>query len=240
MCITLFTLSVSTDRKESKNMNRVPSYVISAALFLLPVNEPRADAGAISSQNIQATEVRADRAAANDLDVLMSQGEVRCPASERSLEPTDPPTTSALDGGGQFVASEHFREIASSNAEVKISWLGATFKQRFLHKIEDDESGVLLRTFVLRKSSGDAEIVAELSIQNETKLGDLWCLLSLQPNGESGTLLTNAVPNVFYIRDVDGILGAVDAVWGGAGWEIGASSVDGSARWLAGRQVISR
>jgi hypothetical protein len=202
--------------------------------------QARADAGAIGPRNIQATEPRADRVAANELDVLMAQGEVRCPAFERSSDPTDPPTTSALNGGGQFVASEHFKEIAASHAEIKISWLGATFKQRFLHKIEADESGVLLRTFVLRKSSPDAEIVAELSIQNETKLGDLWCLLTLQPNGESGTLLTNAVPNVFYIRDADGILGVVDAVWGGAGWEIGASSVDGSTQWLAGRQVISR
>jgi hypothetical protein len=236
----LFTLLFSIDCEDSKNMTRLPHYTICAALFLLSVEDPRSDASAMGSRSIRTTEATADRIAVSDLNVLMSQGEVRCPAFERSSEPTDPPTTSALPRVRQFVASEYFKETASSNAEIKISWLGATFRQRFLPKVEDDDSGAILRTFVLRKPSRDAEIIAELSTHDETKLGDLWCLLSLQPNGEPGTLLTNAVPNVFYIRDIDGNLGAVDAVWGGAGWEIGASSVDAPSQWLAGRRVISR
>lgn len=219
-------------------MARFSQYIISAALFLLPAEDLRSDA--MRYPGIRTTEATAHRVAVNDLNVLLSQGEVRCPAVERFSEPTDPATTSALPRAGKFMASEHFKETASSNAGVKISWLGATFRQRFLQKVEDDESGAILRNFVLRRSSRDAEIIAELSIPDETKLGDLWCLLTLQPNGESGALLTNAVPNVFYIRDIDGILGAVDAVWGGAGWEIGASSVDSPRQWLPGRQVISR
>src|SRR5258708_2727951 len=116
-------------------MTRLPHYTICAALFLLSVEDPRSDASAIRSRSIRTTEATADRIAVTDLNVLMSQGEVRCPAFERSSEPTDPPTTSALPRVRQFVASEHFKETASSNAEIKISWLGATFRQRFLHKV---------------------------------------------------------------------------------------------------------
>ena len=221
-------------------MTRLPHSIICATLFLLSVEGPRSDASPIRSQSLPTTEATADRIAVTDLNALISQGEVRCPAIERSSEPADPPTTSGLPMVRQFVASEHFKETASSNGEVNISWLGARFRQRFLPKVEPDDGGANLRTFVLRKPSRDAEVIAELSIPDDTTLGDLWCLLSLQPNGESGTLLTNAVPNVFYIRDIDGNLGAVDAVWGGAGWEIGASSLDAPTQWLTGRRIISR
>jgi hypothetical protein len=221
-------------------MTRLPNSILCAAVFLLSVEDPGPHASAMRPQSIRTTELTTDLVAVNDLTVLMSQGEVRCPALDRSSEPTDPATTSGLPRLRQFVASERFKQTSSSDAEIKISWLGATFKQRFLSKVEDDEGGAILRTFVLRRPSPDAEIIAELGIRDETKLGDLWCLLSLQPKGESGTLLTNAVPNVFYIRDIDGNLGAVDAVWGGAGWEIGASSLDAPTQWLTGRRVISR
>ncbi len=199
--------------------------ILCAALLLLLAEYARSDAGAMKSSN--------------DFGVLMSQGVARCPAFGPSLEPTDSPATSALPQVEQFLAREHFKETASSLAKIKISWLGATFRHRFLQKVEDGR-GAVLRTFVLRKSSRDAEIIAELNIRHETKLSDLWCLLTLQPNGETGTLLTDGVPNIFYIRDSDGVLGAVDAVWGGAGWEIGANSVEGPSQWLTGRQVISR
>jgi hypothetical protein len=232
-------LLLSIDCEDSKNMTRLPNSILCAAVFLLSVEDPGPHASAMRPQSIRTTELTTDLVAVNDLTVLMSQGEVRCPALDRSSEPTDPATTSGLPRLRQFVASERFKQTSSSDAEIKISWLGATFKQRFLSKVEDDEGGAILRTFVLRRPSPDAEIIAELGIRDETKLGDLWCLLSLQPKGESGTLLTNAVPNVFYIRDIDGNLGAVDAVWGGAGWEIGASSLDAPTQWLTGRRVIS-
>jgi hypothetical protein len=67
-----------------------------------------------------------------------------------------------------------------------------------------------------------------------------WCLLKLQANGEDGALQTNAFPNIFFVRDVTGVLGAVDALWAGAGWEIGASPVEGQREWPSGSRVIAR
>jgi hypothetical protein len=171
---------------------------------------------------------------------LIAKGVVRCSEADRPAEPADPATTSALPGAGRFVAQDHFRETVSSRGSVQISWIGAIFRQRFLSKSEERDSGAFLRRFEVRKSARDTEIIAALSIHHETKLADLWCLLSAQPNGELGVLLTNGTPNVFYIRDSTSNLLAVDAVWGGSGWEIGASAIDSPSRWLPGRQVIAR
>lgn len=176
--------------------------------------------------------------APHELQLLTRQGVVRCPGN--SGDATDPTTTSSLSRTEQFVAREHFKESPSTQAAVRISWLGATFRQRLLNKIEDATGGAFLRTFVVRTPSRSTEILADLAIYHETKLSDLWCLLSQQPVGQAGTLLTNATPNILHVRDIDGVLTVVDAVWGGAGWEIGASPVDGAHQWPANSQVIAR
>ena len=138
------------------------------------------------------------------------------------------------------MAGEHFKENISPAAEARISWLGATFMRRFAVKIEDDPGEVMLQTYALNRSSSNIQIIAELDDRDETKLTDLWCLLKLQANGEDGVLQTNAIPNIFFVRDAAGELGAVDAIWAGAGWEIGASQVEGQRQWPSGSRVISR
>ena len=163
-----------------------------------------------------------------------------CSRHRAPAESLDPPTTSALPHHEKFVAGRHFKENISSAAEVRISWLGATFMRRYAVKVEDDTVDVTLRTHALDRSSSDAQIIAELDDRHETKLADLWCLLKLQANGQDGALQTNAAPNIFFVRDAAGVLGAVDAIWAGAGWEIGASHVEEQRRWPSGSHVISR
>jgi hypothetical protein len=121
---------------------------------------------------------------------------------------------------------------------VKIAWLGATFKQRFVSRIEGAPARAIMQAFRAPRPARPAEIVAALGDRRETTLGELWCLLARQPNGESGLLLTTSVPNLFFIRDGGGVLWTVDALWGGAGWEIGASSIDGDRQWPAGVQAV--
>jgi hypothetical protein len=164
---------------------------------------------------------------------------ISCSLHTKPGEPFDPQATSALPGNGKFVAREHFKEDVSSMAEVRISWLGATFMRRFAVKIEDDPGDATLRTYALNRPSSDIEITAELDVNHETRLADLWCLLKLQPNGEDGPLQTNAVPNIFFVRDAAGVLGTVDVIWAGAGWEVGASPAEGQRQWSSGSRVIS-
>jgi hypothetical protein len=239
MRITLFTLRLDS-RSEDAEMMKRPSLILGVALLLLSAERTWSDGGEAGPRAASTLEATAEKIAANDQDLLAPQSVVQCAAAGHPLDPDDPATTSAIPRADRFVAQDHFREDVSSSAAVEITWLGAMFRQRFLSKIEGNVGGAILRRFVLRRSSPNAEIIAGLNIHHETQLADVWCLLLRQPNGEAGTLLTNAIPNVFYIRDADDVLRAVDAVWGGAGWEIGASPIDGSHQWPSYSQVIAR
>ncbi|MCP3374670.1 hypothetical protein [Bradyrhizobium cajani] len=170
---------------------------------------------------------------------LAPRARIECSIKRKSGEPVDPPSTAAIPRNESFVASEHFKEGIAPTAPVKISWLGATFVRRFAVKAEpvDDTS---LQTHVLNKSSNAAEILGQLGVRAESRLADIWCLLTLQANGETGALQTSSAPNIFFVRDGVGELGVVDALWGGAGWEIGASPVGNQRAWTSGTRVFSR
>jgi hypothetical protein len=163
---------------------------------------------------------------------------VRCSPRATPVEPADPSVTATIPR--KFIASQRFRQDMSPAAEVRISWLGATFMRRFAAKTEDDTTEVTLQIYALSKASGGNQIIAELQGRHETRLAEVWCFLKLQANGEDGALQTGAVPNIFFVRDAAGELGAVDAIWGGAGWEIGASPLGGQRQWPSGSRVISR
>ena len=163
---------------------------------------------------------------------------VSCSRRPTPVEPADPSVTAAISP--KFIASQRFRENTSPAAEVKISWLGATFMRRFAVKIEDDTNDVALQIHALKKASSDNQLIAELHDRYETRLAEVWCFLKLQASGQAGALQTNTGPNIFFVRDAAGELAAVDAIWGGAGWEIGASPVGGQRQWPSGSRVISR
>lgn len=171
--------------------------------------------------------------------VLDAAAKLRCPSPDGPVDRSDPTSTSALASSKNFVASKHFWENISPASEVKISWLGANFTRRFVVKIERNPAVAALRVYALTRSSRSIGIVEELRAPSETRLADVWCLLKLQPNGEPGALLTNATPNLFFVRDATGGLGVVDVLWSGAGWEIGASSLTNDRPWPAGLRVIA-
>jgi hypothetical protein len=165
---------------------------------------------------------------------------MECSPHRKALDSFDPPSTSAIPHAEQFVAREHFREDIAPTADVQISWLGATFVRRFAMKVEAEAAGTTsLQAYFLKNPSKNSELIAELGNGHETNLADVWCLLRLQPKGEDGALQTNSAPNIFFVRDGTGELGVVDAVWGGAGWEIGASPVGDKRTWPSGTRVVS-
>jgi hypothetical protein len=165
---------------------------------------------------------------------------VECSLTGNTGRPFDPPTTSAIPQTEAFVAGKHFKEDIAPGAQVKISWLGASFVRRFAVKVEATTEDASLQAYILKSPASDTEIIGALSTRNETKLADVWCLLALQGNGESGALQTDSSPNVFFIRDGRGDLGAVDAIWAGAGWEIGASPIGDQRKWPRGARIFAR
>jgi len=142
----------------------------------------------------------------------------------------------------KFVAEDNFKVDTSQKAKVKISYLGDNFKAWFLGKMEEPFLGGIIYGRKLKKNSVDGPILAELGSGDgaETTLTELYAAMAAQPNGESGGLLTNSWANVFYIKDVNGTLRAVDVYWLDGGWYVVASSVENPVRWFAGTQVFSR
>jgi hypothetical protein len=220
----VYVVFAESKRKETKKMRRLSLnlglvFVLAIWGFSAAADENRLDSGRSAS--------------------IAPALRIECSLNRKTGEPFDPPSTSAIPQTEQFVAREHFKEDIAPTAGVKISWLGATFIRRFAAKVE--AAGVTsLQTYILKNPSNDRAIIAELGNRHETKLADVWCLLGLQAKGEDGALQTNSVPNIFFVRDGAGELGVVDAVWGGAGWEIGASPVGDKRTWPSGTRAVSR
>lgn len=145
-----------------------------------------------------------------------------------------------MPGTPRFVAARHFRESIAHGARAKILWIGRNFRRHFLDKVEENVRPTEIGIHRLRRSAHDPSIIAGIGERFETQLAHVWWMLSRQPNGENGALALRGVPNVFYVRAASGTLWAIDVVWSGAGWEIGASAIDDPRPWGAGRQIMSR
>jgi len=144
---------------------------------------------------------------------------------------------------GKFIARGNFIVDTGKKAKVKISYLGDTFKKNFLDKMEEPIGEIKLRYHKLRRScSVNDLILAELGGKEkaETTLTEMFALMELQPNGENGTLLTNCYANIFYIRDINGVLRAVGCRWYDGGWVVRAFYVEGPPVWDGTSQVFSR
>ena len=124
---------------------------------------------------------------------------------------------------------------------VGIVYLGDNFKSNFLGKVERNVQGTTLVVNHLEKSALDKDIRDELgSDKEEITLAHLFELLKKQSKGESGAFLTNGLANIFYVRDINGNLWAVLAVWRSGGWDVRARSVTYPSWWFDGRRVFSR
>ncbi len=142
----------------------------------------------------------------------------------------------------RFVAKEHFKEDTSDRARIKICSLSMNFQSWFLGKVEESAKSMHLQIHKLLRYSKDNTILAELGNTAETMLVKLYHMLAYQPGGEVGPLLTNKNANIFYIKNVNGILCAVHVYWypDHGGWYVNARSVECPALWDDGDQVVSR
>lgn len=149
-------------------------------------------------------------------------------------------TTVHVCGAKRFVARGAFGK--DNPAGIKF-YLWGDFSNNFLDKIEEDIPAGELAIYTLTKGSVDGPIREELtSAYEETKLAYLYELVSRQPNGEAGPLLTDGGANIFYIRDAKGQVWTVRAYWGSAHreWVLRAYSVANPVEWFAGNQVVSQ
>ena len=160
------------------------------------------------------------------------------PVPERTYKVLRPPVTPKTVEPRSFKADDTFFNKKSG---VKMVSHGSDFTSWFTGKVEDDVPEGMLVPMVLTQSAYDNEIIADLGGEEkaEVTLAEVWRLMQCQANGEDGALLTNGYANIFYVRDVNGVLRAVRVCWYDGGWRAFASARDGS-RWSGQYEVFSR
>jgi hypothetical protein len=147
-------------------------------------------------------------------------------------------TRVAVSATQRFLASEAFGE--DNPAGIKF-YLGESFKERFLTKIEEDVPELNLRVHELAKSSRDAKIRALLGADyEETALAHFWEMIKNQSQGQAGPLLVTGKSNILYIKDSHDNLRCVRAYWGVNHWVINEYSVEDLNPWDDGVQVVSK
>lgn len=142
-----------------------------------------------------------------------------------------------------FAAKDHFVVNTKPSAPVRIASLWGDTAW-FTEKVEYPFRGSTLKYGKLSRWSVDGPMIAELGgeEQAETTLTELFALMSAQPNGKSGPLLTDGRVNIFYIKDATGSLSAVHVRWHAidGGWHVNASSVTYPCEWHDGSRVFFR
>ena len=147
---------------------------------------------------------------------------------------------------GQFCAVDWFKPNDGKNSLSKFFDFGLDFTKWFLKnggKIEEPIGEQVLGYHHLLLDSFHAPIIAELGgeAKAEICLTEIFELVKLQKNGESGVLLNNGAWNIFSVRGQNGgVLRAVGVGWDGDGWYVNASPVGAPNRWRAGDRVFSR
>lgn len=139
----------------------------------------------------------------------------------------------------RFVVADHF---TTENPEVKIGFVKDSFREWFGGKVEEASAWAPKFHHDLNNDSLDEEVLRDLGGADKVEVTPalIYNLLKFQPNGEAGDLLTNGSANIFYAKDVDGILRAVSLNWYDDGWRVYALPVDDPHRWNAGYRVFFR
>ena len=124
-------------------------------------------------------------------------------------------TVVILPNKKRFVARKSFKTPECKG--VKIGVIYDSFADLFLDKIEKPSSIRKLHYHVVQPhaSSKNDSIIANLGgkVLAETTLFDIFFLMKKQGNGDSGVLLANGQANVFYVKDVRGVIRSVDLAW---------------------------
>lgn len=147
----------------------------------------------------------------------------------------------------QFVVSD---QIATIRENVWKGWSISTrddFNKWFFGKIEEPIAESMLCYARLRKDLVGRSTIAEIGGENkaETTLTEIFSLIVKQVNGDSGALsLNNSHVNIFFVRDIKGVLRIVHVGWvggwggGHGGWHVGAYSLEYPYKQSAGSQVF--
>ena len=135
-----------------------------------------------------------------------------------------------------FVVRDRFEKPAG----IAVSTLWNEFKKRFYGKIDPPGPALTLRKFKLLRIAPDGPIIAELggAERVETPMAAAYHLIRQQGKGQDGILQTGGYANIFYSRDMKGVLCAVRVGWDGEGWVVDAIPVEDPLAWNGKHEIF--
>jgi len=140
----------------------------------------------------------------------------------------------AFPGAKKFVASDKFTEPKF--------WLSEAFKTWMLPKVEKGVKPSTLAYGKIIQALIDEAIIRALGgiKKAEISLAEIFYLMSFQPNGDEGVLLTNGRANIFYVKDVKGILRIVGVGWRHGQWNLYTNQTSIQHGWGVEGRAFSR
>jgi hypothetical protein len=156
------------------------------------------------------------------------------PEATPLLEPIDAVTLPA--SSEPFVVRDRFEKSPS----ITFATVWTEFKKRFYGLVERPLSPITLRKYKLLRIAPDGPIIAELGGPDRVqgRIAALYGLLQRQGRGGDGILQTNGYANIFYQRDVKGVLCAIRVGWDGDGWVIDAIPVEDPLAWNGRHEIF--
>jgi hypothetical protein len=135
-----------------------------------------------------------------------------------------------------FAVRERFEKADG----VKFATIWNEFKRRFYGKTEGPQAQASMRKHKLLAIAPDGPIIAELGGQAKVEgtIAAAYFLIRRQGRGEAGILQTNGYANIFYVRDLKGVLCAVRIGWDGDGWVIDAIPVEDPLAWNGKHEIF--
>jgi hypothetical protein len=134
-----------------------------------------------------------------------------------------------------FVVRDRFEKPAG----IKFSAVWTEFKKRFYGRTEGPIGETHIRKFRLLRIAPDAPIIAELGGESkvEGSIAAAYALMRRQGAGQEGFLQTGGYANIFYVRDLKGVLCAVRVGWDGDGWVVDAIPVADPLAWNGKHEI---
>ncbi len=132
------------------------------------------------------------------------------------------------------------RDLFNKNSGVKFAAVWSEFKTRFFDKTENPAPEVTYRKYKLLRISPDGPILASLGGETIVAgtVSGAFALLKRQGTGGAGFLQTNGYANIFYVKDINGVLCAVRIGWAEDGWVIDAISVQDPLAWNGKHEIF--
>jgi hypothetical protein len=126
------------------------------------------------------------------------------------------------------------RDFFTKNSGVKFAAIWS------FDKTENPIPERTYRKYKLMRISPDGPIIAELGgeAKVEASVTAALAILRRQGNGGTGFLQTNGYANIFYVKDINGVLCAIRIGWADDGWVIDAISVQDPLAWNGKHEIF--